>query len=346
MRQIKNILFITFIALMLSACSLLGGGKENIDPPQKEIYENDLDVNGDTGNEAKNTNTIKTELYLIDKNGYVVPQTFDLPNTESVAKQALEYLVKGGPLSNSLPNDFREVLPEGTEISVDIKDGVAIANFSKEFGEYAPEDELKILESVTWTLTQFDSIDKVKLQMNGKELKEMPVNGTPINGELTRKNGINIDSSTAIDITNTYPVTVYYLAQSDTQNYYVPVTKRVSNKQQDPITAVVEELIHGPNLTSPALYTLFMNDVKLIEEPKFEDGIVKLNFNENIFGSYDQKLVSKQVLESLVLSLTEQDGIEGVSIQVNGKTDIVSQDGKPLTEPVTRPEYLNTGSFE
>ncbi|CAM5253274.1 Ribonuclease PH [Bacillus safensis subsp. safensis] len=32
------------------------------------------------------------------------------------------------------------------------------------------------MQSVTWTLTQFDSIAKVKLKMNGHELKEMPVN--------------------------------------------------------------------------------------------------------------------------------------------------------------------------
>lgn len=320
------------------------GEKENIDPPQKVSYEDELDVTGEKNADGEKAYEVKTELYLIDKNGYVVPKTLGLPNTKSVAKQALEYLVKGGPVTEYLPNDFRAVLPEGTEVSVDVKDGVATADFSKEFAEYAPEDEMKVLQSITWTLTQFDSIKQVKLKMNGKNLKEMPVNGTPIKDMLTRKDGINIDSSTAVDITNTYPVTVYYLAQSNEERYYVPVTKRVSNKNDNPVTAVVKELIKGPNMTSD-LYSLFMPDVELVEEPKMENGIVKLNFNENIYGSYDQKLVSKQVLEPLVLSLTEQEGVEGVAIQVNGKTDIVNQDGKPLTEPVTRPEHVNTGSF-
>ncbi|WP_033828262.1 GerMN domain-containing protein [Bacillus andreraoultii] len=342
MKFIRNIFILAAMVFMLSACSLIGG-KESIDPPQDVSYEEDLDVTKDDGAETEKEGKVKTELYLIDKDGYVVPQTFELPNTESVAKQALDHLVKDGPITDQLPNDFRAVLPAGTETSVDIKDGVATVNFSNEFTEYAPEDELKILQSVTWTLTQFDSIEKVNLKLNGKQLKEMPVNGTPINGELTRKNGINIETNVA-DITNTYPVTVYYLAQSNEKSYYVPVTKRVSNKVDNPVMAVVNELIKGPN-TSSTLYTLFMPDVQLVDEPKLDNGIVKLNFNENIYGSYDQKLVSKQVLEPLVLSLTEQEGVEGVSIQVNGDTNVVNQDGQTLSEPVTRPASVNTSSY-
>ena len=51
------------------------------------------------------------------------------------------------------------------------------------------------------------------------------------------------------------------------------------------------------------------------------------------------------VLDSLVLSLTEQKGIESVVVTVDGKAELMSEDGKKLTEPVTRPENVNTGSF-
>ena len=88
-----------------------------------------------------------------------------------------------------------------------------------------------------------------------------------------------------------------------------------------------------------------MPDVELVEEPTIKDGVVTLNFNENLYGSYDQKLVTKQVLDTLVLSLTEQKGIEAVSIQVNGEADVVNWEGETLAEPVTRPKHVNTGSF-
>lgn len=341
-------------AVLLSGCGLFsGGGKEDIDPPQDVTYEDDINKDEDAtgernedGNDqlGENTKTIQTQLYLIDKNGYVVPRTFALPFTESVAKQALEYLVQGGPITNLIPNDFRAVLPEGTEVSVDIQNGVATVDFSNEFAEYAPEDESRILESVLWTLSQFDSIKTVKLQMNGHPLSEMPVNGTPIHGDLTKNIGINSDLTGVVDITNTRPLTIYYIAQTDEESYFVPVTKRVPIKDGNLAKAVVQELVKGPDLQSP-LFTALMYDVELLEDPEVKDGVVTLNFNENIFSSFDKKMISDQVLHSIVLSLTELDGIEAVSIQVRGETDIVNQEGETLSESVSRPKQLNTGSY-
>lgn len=341
-------------AMFLSGCGLFGTEKkEQIDPPKEvtitdeemELTEETNPVDQETtGEEAAVESTLKTELYLMDKNGYVVPQTLDLPKTESVAKQALEYLVQNGPVTEMLPNGFQAVLPADTKLSVSVKEKIATVDFSKEFKDYQAEDELKILQSITWTLTQFDTIEKVKLQLNGHPLEEMPVNGTPIGEELTRKDGINLDTSHVADITNTKPVTVYYIGGETDSYYFVPVTKRVSNKTENDLAAVISELVKGPNVASNLLNE-FNSDVKLLEEPKVENGKVTLNFNESIYGSFEEKIISQHVLDSLVLSLTEQNGIESVVVTVNGKAELMSEDGKKLTEPVTRPENVNTGSF-
>lgn len=336
-------------SVLLSGCGLLGGDKkEKIDPPQELTYTEEgasVETTGtDTEGEEAVESTIMTELYLLDKNGYVVPQTFPLPKTDSVAKQALEHLVQNGPVTELLPNGFAAVLPADTSMTVNIKDKVATVDFSKEFKNYQPEDEMKILEAVTWTLTQFDSIDQVKLQLNGHELTEMPVNGTPISKALTRANGINLDTTDVVDITNTKAVTVYYLGGEEGSYYYVPVTRRVSNKVENNITAVVNELVKGPSYTSNLL-TDFLPDVKLLEDPKVENGKVTLNFNESVYGSFEEKIISQHLLSSLVLSLTEQTGIESVAVTVDGKAELVNENGESLSEPVTRPENVNTGSF-
>ncbi|MDE3839819.1 sporulation protein [Bacillus methanolicus] len=344
------------LSIILSGCGSFGSKETKIDPPQDVSYleegekalteENENTVKEKTtdGKEKAAEETVKTELYLIDKEGYVVPQTLALPRTESVAKQALEYLVEQGPVTELLPNGFRAVLPADTKMTVKIKDGTAVVDFSKEFANYKPEDELKVLQAVTWTLTQFDSVENVKIQMNGKELTEMPVNGTPIGGELSRKDGINMDTAGVADITNSKAVTVYYLGGDEDSYYYVPVTRRVENKVKDGIVAAVTELIKGPGYASPLL-SEFNPDTKLLDHPKVENGNVTLNFNEAIYGSLEEKMISQHVLNSLVLSLTEQKGIESVSITVDGKTEIVNENGKKLTEPVSRPEKVNTGSF-
>ncbi len=335
-------------ALALAACGIWISGCSLLPEKQPEKIDPHQSVSVKDG--TKQTATAKkgqvlTELYLIDKNGYVVPQTIALPESKSIAKQALEYLVQDGPVSNLLPNGFRAVLPANTQLSVDVKDGLATVDFSGDFKDYQAHDEQKILESVTWTLTQFDSIQKVSLKMNGKKLKAMPVAGTPVSpGGLTREAGINTDTKYVADITNTHPVTVYYLAETGGQSYYVPVTKRVADSSKDDVAAAVEELVKGPSPGSH-LVSGFMDDVKLKKQPEIANGKVTLDFNKEILGSLDKKMISNEVLDPLVLTLTEQKGIKSVAVEVDGSTKVVTEDGKSVSEPVTRPEKVNTGSF-
>ncbi|RDI44191.1 GerMN domain-containing protein [Falsibacillus pallidus] len=353
----KATIAVTVLAssVYLSGCGLFGGDKEKVDPPQDVSYLKEgqtvetsagKDGKGKAASSEANEQTQPTELYLINKDGYVMAQTLQLPKTEGIAKEALEYLVANGPVSEMLPNGFRAVLPADTEVlGVDIKDGVAVADFSKEFSTYQAEDEQRILQAVTWTLTQFDSVKRVELRVNGTPLTEMPVNGTPINSNgLSRADGINMDTSGVADITNTHPVTVYYLSQNGEGYNYVPVTKRVDNSVKDDVAAVVNELVNGPGYNSN-LVTDFLPDAKLVDAPTIEDGTVTLNFNESILGSLKEKKVSEYLMNSLVLSLTEQPMIQKVAIEVNGSTELVNEDGKSITEPVSRPEKVNTGSF-
>ena len=341
-------------SIFLAGCGLFGTGEKEkkIDPPKSVNYTDEemTSTDGSEGTDLEQSGNdaiagaVQTELYLINKDGYVVPQTMALPSTESVATQALEYLVKDGLITEMLPNGFRAVLPAETKLSVDIKDKVATVNFSKEFKDYQAEEEMKILQAVTWTLTQFDSVEKVKFQLNGYVLDKMPVAGTPIGEAFSRNNGINMDTTDVVDLSNTKPVTVYYLGGEEGSYYYVPVTKRVSNSVNDNIEAAVNELIEGPSYNAN-LESDFLANVELVEKPIFEDGKVILNFNEAVFSSFEEKIVSRHLLNALVLSLTEQQGVESVSVMVNGEAELVDDKGEKLTEPVTRPQKVNTGSF-
>lgn len=345
-------------SVLLSGCGMFGGEKTaEIDPPKDVTYVKDekaLETEGKVAKEgsnqkkeaAKSKAENKTEVYLIDKNGYVVPQTLTMPNEKGVAKQSLEYLIEGGEVSNLLPDGFRAVLPADTRVlgTKLEKDGTMIADFSPEFANYKKEDELRILQAITWTLTQFDGVEKVKLRINGYDKDTMPVNNTPISEGLSRADGINFDNSGVVNITQTKPATVYYLAQNGKHMYYVPVTKRIKVNESDMYTAIVNELVEGPSASS-GLVTDFNPDAQLVSKPKYADGELTLTFNENIFGNLKGSKVSQQVLDSLVLSLTEQTGVESVAIKVDGKKTLTNEEGKKLTEPVSRPKNVNTKSF-
>ncbi|MGQ0417976.1 2-oxo acid dehydrogenase subunit E2, partial [Bacillus sp. HC-TM] len=115
---------------------------------------------------------------------------------------------------NLLPNGFRAVIPANTTMTLDLKkDGTAVIDFSKEMKNYAKEEERQIVESIAWTLTQFTEIKQVQFQINGEKLAKMPVGGTPLGEGVSRANGINFDDEQVADVTNTKPVTLYFMAQ-------------------------------------------------------------------------------------------------------------------------------------
>lgn len=361
-KQHKAGFFILFLTMtfLISGCGLFEGEQAltEIDPPKDvSLTEEGEALNEDGTLKETDSEVAKKDketvaqvervLYLIDSNGFVVPQTMKLPETKEVAKQALDYLVMNGPVQDMLPNGFRAVLPAETTIKgVNLQeDGTIIADFSNEFKNYKAEDEEKILQALTYTLTQFENVDRVKIRINGHDLHEMPVNGTPITDGVSRGNGINVDSSDVVDITGSQAVTLYFLAQNGDNTYYVPVTKRVEvSGSEDLYTAAVNELIKGPSYTS-GLLSEISNEAKLLKAPEYKDGIVTLDFNEGILENSQGKAISDHVINSLVLSLTEQKGVEGVSITVNGKAEVVKESGEKLTKPVSRPAQVNITRF-
>lgn len=267
------------------------------------------------------------------------------PKANEVVQQTLEYLVKDGPVTNLLPNGFRAVLPANTTMTLNLKKGgTAVIDFSKEMKNYSKEEERQIVESVAWTLTQFTEIKQVQFQINGEKLVRMPVAGTPLGEGVSRANGINFDDEQVADVTHTKPVTLYFMAQNNNkQQYYVPVTRRVAEGKENDYSAIVDELVKGP--IQGSLLNDFNPGARLITNPKVENGNITLNFNENIFVNPDKNMISNYVLKSLVLSLTEKQGVKNVSIEVNGKANLMDEKGEKLIKPVDRPQNVNTGSF-
>ncbi|WP_062199041.1 GerMN domain-containing protein [Massilibacterium senegalense] len=348
----KRLLVISACVVWLAGCQW-GGGKaqQTIDPPpevtvvDEEATLSDKEQSKESEQTKEKTEkTVLRELYLLDEKGMLVPTVLKVPHTTSVAKQSVEYLVKNGPVTELLPEGFQAILPAGTEVlSVNLVGDTIVVDFSPEFKEYKAEEEERILQSITYTLTQFDQIQKVKLQINGHELKEMPVNHTPIDEGVSRLEGINFENESINDVTQTYPVIVYFLTKKENAQYFVPVTRRVQ-EQLDPIEATVQEVLKGPSVQS-GLLTPLKEEVKLVEKPKYENGVVTLNFNDAILNNNKENKIADEIVQSLVLSLTEQEGIEKVAILVNGQTQVQQASGKLLTEPVARPKNVNIGTF-
>lgn len=335
-------------AMLLSGCGLFGPEKEatSIDaPPQSEIALDEMDTipTADQGaTDGVVQGSTDRTVYLLDANGYVVPVSLALPKVEGSAKQVLSYMVKGGPIESMLPNGFSAVLPEKTKVlGMTInKDGVATVDFSKEFTQYDPKDEKRIMDAVSRALTEFKTVKNVQIWINGKALTEMPVNNTPLS-QLDRNNGVNLELGEGAIPGRTTPVTVYFQGQlDDKRTYYVPVTRLIP-ETENVAKAVVEELINGPKEGS-ALFSSLLRTTKVLDITQ-ESGAIMVNFSNDILKYDNGKEASPEALESLVLSLTESTGVNKVQLLVEGKP--LTSGTFDFTKPVNRPVQINAMQF-
>jgi germination protein M len=246
-----------------------------IDPPQGDAQI----VQAPAKEKKQEASGHLTEIYMLNQDGYVMPYSLRLPG-KSLAKSALECLVVDSPTVSQLPKGSKGLLPKGTKVlGVSIKDGVATANFSKQFLSYNVADEEKIVDAITWTLTGFDRISKVDIQVEGKPLAVMPKSKTVVQ-QRSREDGINVEVANGVDISASMPVTLFFLSQAEDDTIsYVPVTRLV-NRADNIGETVIKELIRGPlessNLIGP------LDAATTIKAVKVKGKEITANFGKEI----------------------------------------------------------------
>lgn len=344
------LLLITALAFLLVGCFQGEQNVKEIDVPEDiEVVDNvdeeeDLDVDEvDESDEVESPETMERELYLFDQDGMVVPQTFELPKTESAAMQVLEYMVVDGPITELLPNGFQAVLPaETTVLGVNLKaDGTLIVDMSEEFKQYDAANELGIIQAMTHSLTQFNDVDRIKLWVNGYELTEMPVNGTPLSDGYSKANGINIMTMEQPDLLHSEVATIYMPKQNQEALYYVPVTQYFHNRDEDIFSAIVENLLI-PSLTNQDFVNVFNDETTLLNKPSVKDGVIQLEFSEQILQEEENAVIADDVMETLVRTLTEQEGIEAVEVIVDKETTLLNEEGNKYDQPVTKEDFIQS----
>ncbi|CAM4120189.1 GerMN domain-containing protein [Paenibacillus alkaliterrae] len=328
------------LPILTAGCGLFSQEtSRSIDPPQVEIKDGAEGAEtGQAGVQGQETLTV----YLEDRNGYLAP--ISIPTTlgtnEAAAQKALEMMVENGTYANQLPEDFRAVLPQGTQINsytYDKEQKLAKVDFSEPFTNYNPQDERTIVEAITWTLTAMTGIEQVEIWHEGAKLQEMPMDSFPLDEPLTRTIGINIEAADGISYSQSTPVTLYFSAQTlNDEQYYVPVTRLVA-RSDNPAEAALQQLISGP-LNRKELTSVILPDV-VVKNIVHEGDVVTVDL-EDEFYEEGQKLPA-EMLQALVLSVTENSDATTVQIKLNGQTNVVDDDDKSYTEPVGRPHHVN-----
>ncbi|PZE19940.1 GerMN domain-containing protein [Paenibacillus xerothermodurans] len=330
------------VVLLASGCSIPETKEhtQSIDPPPTGAESDAGPAQAVSGSVAQVASSVT--VYATDANGFVAPVGVMVDTSVEVAKKALEVMVEDGPSAGKLPSGFTAIIPKGTTVKgIDIKKDqkLAVVDFSKSFTDYNVQDERKILEAITWTMTGFPAVEKVELRVEGTPLKEMPQGATPLDEPLTRAMGINLEKPEDVEYGQSTPVTLYFLGQNtDNYKYYVPVTRMI--KRTDNVAqAVVEQLIAGPDQTT-GLAGVMTPGAELKELKKAND-LITVDFSEGILGA--DKKAPAEALNAVVLSLTENAGLATkVQITVGGNAKVSSSGDVNYSQPVSRPSTVNS----
>lgn len=332
-RRVIVLIAILALILSISGCGLLkrDRGEEAVPPAGEETAE------------KAQAGMRKTVFYFANEHDLLVPVTREIPWVEGIGKAALECLVNTPELAAQLRDKgLKPPLPEGTKVlGMTIKDGLAKVDFSPEFLNSRDKTaEQNAINSVVYTLTEFPSVEKVQILIDGKPLKKCP-RGTAIADVLYREK-INLEPAGAA-VKDAVPVTLYFKGSSadGAYGYFVPVTRMVK-KSGNPIQTALEELIKGP-AENMGLTGLLPKDTKVLEVSQ-NGAEVNVNFSKEIEGYGGGQEVEQDLVNSIVLTVSQFPGVEKVSLKVEGSAGVLPE-GTVLDNPILKPLYVNPESL-
>ncbi|EFM09250.1 Lipoprotein LpqB, GerMN domain [Paenibacillus curdlanolyticus YK9] len=338
------------LPLMTAGCGVFSNNaSKEIDPPPVETQNSPSSTipQGGGGIETGSTVDLQTgesqiTVYLLDDNGYLAPVTLrtTLGEKESLGKKALEMMVDGGDYADQLPAGFHGVLPKGTKINgyVESKEKkLATVDFNQSFVNYNAADERKIVEAIAWTITGMPNVQGVELRLEGAKLAEMPEQAYPLDRPLDRTVGINLETAEGVDYSQSSPVTLYFAAETpEGDSYYVPVT-RLIDRTDNLVKASVDQLVLGPEDQSN-LIGLMTPDVQ-VKSVQTKDDMVTVELQDDAYEEGQKE--PADMMQAIVLSVTENAGASKVLIKLNGKSNFTDENNVSYSQPVSRPTSVN-----
>ena len=300
----KKIMVATSILLVILMLYLIPSNKDEIEIEQKleYIYPNEVDT-----------------IYLLDNYDKVSRTMISVNKQNEISKaiDLLDGLTINGKKQDKLPNGFRGLLPVGTRVlDISLHDKILKIDFSKEFYNIKMGYEEKLIESLVYTLTDIDGVDKIEIFIEGVKLKELPNSKKLLPEYLDKGYGINKE----YELTNLNDIdsyTIYYVMNYNDEVYYTPITKYINNQGQDKVKIIIDEL--ATNLTYESnLMSYLDSNIKLLDY-EIVDKTIKLDFNEAILSDITSSKILEEVKYTIGLSLCDELEIEKVVFLVNNK---------------------------
>lgn len=239
----------------------------------------------------------------------IVPQDIELKATDTTGQiqellTALQTKPKDAGLRQTIPDDVKVL--GVTEVSYQVT-----VDFSKEYYELNPTEEILTRAAIAKTLLQVDAYPYVMFTVESKpfETASGVTVGAMSEDSFLENPGEQINSSQKTTLT------LYFSSKDGTK--LVPEKREVHYSSNISLEKLVmEQLMEGPK-TKGILATV-PTGTKLITITVV-DGVCYVNLDET-FLNQNQEISEQVVLYSIVDSLTELSSVSKVQISINGDT--------------------------
>lgn len=271
----------------------------------------------------------QTVLYFTTDDGFVVPVTKPIPWEEGIGRAALRCIVNteenrdaAATMGLSLP------VPEGTEFTLRIADdATATVDLIGLSACASADEERAMVEAIVNTLTEFPTIDAVKITVNGASDVTLP-NGTKLSGAMSSCALNAEEGEITVSTDGASTLTLYFPNLSGSLN--VPVTRYIEGAVT-PETAV-RELIAGPR--AGALLNCFPEGTKLISAV-IEDGVATVELSSEFLAVTSGTVgLDAAAYDTMFLTLDAIEDIARLDIIVDGEA-------YEFTTETSAPLYIN-----
>ncbi|WP_050635624.1 GerMN domain-containing protein [Candidatus Stoquefichus sp. SB1] len=193
------------------------------------------------------------------------------------------------------------VLSKDLEVeSIQVKNKILTINFNDQL--YSNQDALDIIEALTFTMTDNQDIQQLKLQIQGKDVSYLPNSTIPLSS-LTHDLGLNNFEDASTLLHQTIPVMVYNQKIINQYSYYVPTTIRIDENES--LKSQVQTIL-----------SYVQSKIHLIDA-KLDNGLLTIDIDSNVL--LDNEKIDQSLEDLIVLSLSSLKDVEDVEIKINGE---------------------------
>jgi len=283
--------------------------------------------------------SISVTIYYKDKDDLLIPVTRKIEKQDGIARASVAALIDNAANRERLQYfGLYPVLPQGTEVlGLDIKDGIATIDFNSAFlGFKSQLEEKNAIAAVVYTLTEFATVDNVKILVNGELQKSYKFSGEmPV---MLNRDNIMINSDKLLCAEGKNKSDIYlHKVFNEKYTYLAPLSIEHSKIDVQYVASKLVELMDN-DYSDKKLVSFLPPGTKIVDS-SISGNVLVVNFNENLVN-YGGAAREEALLNQLLFSMKQISGIEKVRIMVNSKRSTLPE-GTDISKDVIIPSLIN-----